>query len=138
MKKFLSLLLACLMMVSVLAGCGGNDANTSNEDPADRVLQIRQTSALSSADWQASTLTSDMEITWVQVFEGLYTIDEAQGGYVNCLAKDVQVSEDGLTYTITLQDAKFQNGDELKASDVVFSYESAMQNSRFNYDQLHQ
>ncbi len=133
MKKFLSLLLACLMMVSVLAGCGGNDANTSNEDPADRVLQIRQTSALSSADWQASTLTSDMEITWVQVFEGLYTIDEAQGGYVNCLAKDVQVSEDGLTYTITLQDAKFQNGDELKASDVVFSYESAMQNSRFNY-----
>ena len=75
MKKFLSLLLACLMMVSVLAGCGGNDANTSNEDPADRVLQIRQTSALSSADWQASTLTSDMEITWVQVFEGLYTID---------------------------------------------------------------
>lgn len=38
-----------------------------------------------------------------------------------------------MTYTITLQDAKFQNGDELKASDVVFSYESAMQNSRFNY-----
>lgn len=132
MKKFIALLLACLMMVSVLAGCGGKTADVA-EDPADRVLQLKINSALTSADWQASTLTTDMEITWEHVFQGLYDIDEAKGGYVPCLAKDIQVSEDGLTYTITLQDAKFQNGDELKASDVVFSYESAMQNSRFNH-----
>lgn len=132
MKKFLALLLACLMLVSVLAGCGDKSGDEAAA-PEEKTLQLRINSALTSTDWQASTLTTDMEITWVQVFEGLYTIDEAKGGYQNCLAKDIQVSEDGLVYTITLQDAKFQNGDELKASDVAFSYESAMQNSRFNY-----
>jgi peptide/nickel transport system substrate-binding protein len=74
-----------------------------------------------------------MQITWVQVFEGLYTIDEANGGYQNMLAKEVVISDDGLTYTVSLVDATFQNGDPLKASDVVFSYDRAMKNSRFNY-----
>lgn len=135
MKKIVALLLTCLMMVSLLAGCGGGTNNGGNSDvaPEDRVLNMRTTSTLLSTDWQASTLTSDMQILWIHVFEGLYGMDEANGGYFDLLAKDIVVSEDGLTYTVTLQDATFQNGDTLKASDVVFSYKLAMENSRFNY-----
>lgn len=66
-------------------------------------------------------------------FEGLYGINEAKGGYYNLLAKEIDVSEDGLVYTITLEDATFQNGEPLTSSDVVFSYNRAMKNSRFNY-----
>lgn len=130
MKKVVSVLLVTLLLIASLAGCGSDD---KKENAADRVLQMYTTSALTSTDWQTTTLTSDMQILWVQVFEGLYGMDESQGGYINLLAKDVAVSEDGLTYTVTLVDANFQNGDPLTAEDVVFSYQKAMENARFNY-----
>ena len=129
MKKLTAIIITLVMLLAVLAGCGGGN----KEDAADRVLQMYTSSALTSADWQTTTLTSDMQILWVQVFEGLYGIDESRGGYVNLLADNVDVSEDGLTYTVTLVDANFQNGDPLTAEDVVFSYKKAMENSRFNY-----
>jgi len=133
MKKFIALLLALVMLLS-FAACGetGNTA-TATKSGDDRVLQMYTSSALTSADWQTTTLTSDMKILWVQVFEGLYGMDESKGGYINLLADKVDVSEDGLTYTVTLVDAKFQNGEKLTAEDVKFSYEKAMENSRFNY-----
>ncbi len=131
MKKTIAILLSCLMLLSLFAGCG-NDTGAA-EKPEDRVLKMRTLAALVSTDWANSTLTYDMVVLWVHVFESLYGMDEAHGGYYNQLAKDVQVSEDGLTYTVTLVDATFQNGDPLTAEDVVYSYEIAKENSRFNY-----
>ena len=130
MKKTLAILIAALFILASFVGCGGGGKSTDN---ADRVLQMYTSSALTSADWQTTTLTSDMQFLWVQVFEGLYGMDESKGGYIDLLAKDVQVSEDGLVYTVTLVDATFQNGDPLTAEDVVFSYGKAMENARFNY-----
>lgn len=147
MKKTLAIVMACLMFVVLFAGCkpsdnqgtnkpeGTNPPQTSggNQGGEDQTLYLRKTASLQSTDWEATTNTFDMQITWVQIFEGLYGMDEASGGYYNLLAKDIQVSADGLTYTITLVDATFQNGDPLTAQDVVFSYNRAMENSRFNY-----
>ncbi len=141
-KKCLTLLAAVLALAMLLAGCGsGNTGGTqdgasstgaTNAD-GERVLRIRKTASLISTDWELVTDTADLPIIWVQVFQGLYGINEAEGGYYKELAKEVDISDDGLVYTITLQDATFQNGDPLKASDVVFSYNRAMQNARFNY-----
>ena len=39
------------------------------------------------------------------------------------MASDVEVSEDRKTYTYTLRDAVFHNGQALTADDVIFSYE---------------
>lgn len=132
MKKLIVLLLAFAMLLS-FAACGDSGTTGSASKGGDRVLQMYTSSALTSSDWQTTTLTSDMKILWVQVFEGLYGMDESKGGYINLLADKVDVSEDGLTYTVTLVDAKFQNGEKLTAEDVKFSYEKAMENSRFNY-----
>lgn len=132
MKKFLALLLSCLMLVSVMTACG-EKAPVDGDEGTEKVLNMRLAKGLLATDWAATTNTSDMQITWVQVFEGLYGMDEANGGYYELLADDIQVSPDGKEYTITLIDAKFQNGETLKASDVVFSYGIAKENARFNY-----
>jgi len=131
MKRKLALLLSLIMVLTVgFSGCGTSDTDS---DDGERVLTVRKKNAMMSTDWEKTTESEDMQIAWVQVFEGLYGINEAQGGYVNLLAKDVAISDDQLHYTVTLQDATFQNGDPLKASDVVFSYNKAMENPRFNY-----
>ncbi len=133
MKKKLALLMSLLMVLGIVfSGCN-SPAETDAQNPEDRVLKVRKKNAMMSTDWEQTTESEDMQITFVQVFEGLYGINEAQGGYVNLLAKDVVISEDQLHYTVTLQDATFQNGDALKASDVVYSYRKAMENPRFNY-----
>ena len=44
---------------------------------------------------------------------------------VNDLATGYTVSDDGLTYTVKLQPAKFSDGTPLTADDVVFTYQTA-------------
>jgi peptide/nickel transport system substrate-binding protein len=98
-----------------------------------RPVKFRLVASLSSLDWEQTTNTRDMKV-WHQMFEGLYGMDEAKNGYYLELAQKADLSKNGLVYTITLRPGvKFQNGEPLKASDVVFSYKRAMKNPRFNY-----
>lgn len=55
-------------------------------------------------------------------FAGLYTFDE-EGRAVPDLAADERVSEDGMTYTITLlPDLRWSDGSKLKASDFIYAW----------------
>lgn len=59
------------------------------------------------------------------VYEGLVRLDDA-GETTPLLADDVAVSDDGLTYTITLREGvRFHSGEPLTADDVVASVERA-------------
>ncbi len=149
-RRIIAFIIAVFMIAGTLSGCTSNTqtqqppsqnqegneqtAGNAEEQPAaDRVLKLRITASLPSLDWEQTTNTRDMKV-WHQMYEGLYGMDEANNGYYKELAKEVVISDDQKVYTITLQDGvKFQNGDALKASDVVFSYNRAMKNSRFNY-----
>lgn len=143
--KIIGILLVVLMIAGTFAGCSNGTGTATTAAPkqgessaaggnaADKTIKLRLTASLASLDWEQTTNTRDMKV-WHQMYEGLYGMDEAQNGYYQELAKKVDLSEDQKVYTITLQDGvKFQNGDPLKASDVVFSYKRAMKNSRFNY-----
>ncbi|MDF2678702.1 MAG: Dipeptide-binding transporter, periplasmic substrate-binding component, partial [Bacillota bacterium] len=136
-KRIISIVLAALMVVGTLSGCQSKpkqETPAKSETPAsEKTLRLRVSDSIPSLDWEQSTSTRAMKV-WHQMYEGLYGIDEADNGYYKELAKDVQLSDDKKVYTITLQDGvKFQNGDPLKASDVVFTYKRALKNSRFNY-----
>ena len=91
-KKYISLLMAIIMMLSLFAGCGSEGNTPSVSDDKD-TLYLRLSSALQSTDWQQTSAMEGNKITYVQLFEGLYGIDESAGGYYNLLAKDIQVSE---------------------------------------------
>lgn len=135
LKRTIALMLALVMLAAVLTGCGAKAATKTGTSSAEesKVLKFRLIASLTSLDWEQTTSTRDMKV-WHQMYEGLYGMDEANKGYYQELAKKVDLSEDQKVYTITLQEGvKFQNGDPLKASDVVFSYTRAMKNSKFNY-----
>ena len=58
------------------------------------------------------------------LFEGLLNQD-ADGNIVPGVASSYEVSDDLLTYTFTLRDAKWSNGDPVLASDFVYAWRRA-------------
>ena len=70
-----------------------------------------------------------------QVFDTLMNYTNATTVTSSLLAADYEVSEDFTTYTINLKDATFHNGDDVTASDLVYSFERLAQsnNSRRAY-----
>ena len=75
-KKYISLLMAIIMMLSLFAGCGSEGNTPSVSDDKD-TLYLRLSSALQSTDWQQTSAMEGNKITYVQLFEGLYGIDES-------------------------------------------------------------
>ena len=70
--------------------------------------------------------TVDGAFLAVNTFSGLYTYD-ADGNVVPDLAADEQISEDGMTYTVTLlPDLKWSDGSELNANDFVYAWNRAV------------
>lgn len=62
----------------------------------------------------------------VNSFAGLYTYDDSCNA-VPDLAADEQISEDGMTYTLTLlPDLKWSDGSELNANDFVYAWNRAI------------
>jgi len=66
------------------------------------------------------------EVVYANIFEGL-TRFNSNGAIIPALAKSWDISEDGLTYTFTLNSGvKFHDGTDMDAADVKFSLERAM------------
>ncbi|MBL8590057.1 MAG: peptide ABC transporter substrate-binding protein [Methylobacteriaceae bacterium] len=61
----------------------------------------------------------------LEMYEGLVTYD-AKANVVPGVAERWSVSDDGLVYTFRLRDAKWSNGDAVKAGDFVFSFRRLM------------
>lgn len=77
----------------------------------------------------ASSNDADADLSSL-IYSGLLRWDENQE-LVYDLAEYINISEDGLTYTIQLRDdAKFHNGEELRARDVIFTI-NAIQNPAY-------
>ncbi len=77
-------------------------------------------------DPHRSTRAQDLIIE-LNINRGLYRWDAETNKPVLELAEKVDASSDGLVYTYTLKkNVKFHNGRELKADDIIWSYERIM------------
>ncbi|MFZ8756889.1 ABC transporter substrate-binding protein [Microbacterium sp. HMH0099] len=107
----------------VLSGCaaGGGDASGGGADPSAEIVVGSQNEP-TNLDQIFGGSSGVTEVFTGNVYEGLFRItDDAE--VEPLLAAETEVSEDGLTYTFTLQDATFHSGKELTADDVVYSLE---------------
>lgn len=129
-KKFLSLLLLSALML-VLAACnfGGSSDKDSSKPSSDtksedKTLNLTIPSEPPSLNPQLATDSTSGAILR-SVFEGLTRVNK-DGKVENAIAQDVKVSDDKLTYTFTLRDTKWTNGDPVVAGDFAYAWKWAL------------
>lgn len=117
MKKLIALLLSLCTMLTVV-GCS-NKADTADNGAKD-TLVVAQGADPTSLDPYGTTDSPAIRVAHC-VFETLVTRDD-EGNIAPMLAESWDI-EDDCTYIFHLRKGvKFHNGEELKASDVAFSF----------------
>lgn len=116
-KRGLCLILAVVLAVSMFTGC------TKKETGAE--ISVCVGSEPATIDPALNTAV-DGATYIIHAFEGLYALDKDKLPQL-AQAKECKVSEDKLTYTITLRDdLKWSDGKALKASDYIYSWRRAV------------
>lgn len=112
----------------VLAACSTTGKKDSSGDTGSgssttkQVIEVSTPGELSTLDsGQYSDVNSSDMIG--QLTEGLYRTDKDGNPELAIASEKPTVSEDGLTYTFKLRDAKWSNGDEVTAADFVYAYQ---------------
>lgn len=120
-KNFMWLaILAALTLVLGACGFGGDKSKDSSKGSSEKTLNLALPSEPPSLNPQLAQDTQSGSIL-NGVFEGLTRVDN-KDQVENAMAKDIKVSEDKLTYTFTLRDAKWSNGDPVKAGDFEYAW----------------
>ncbi|MCS0672573.1 peptide ABC transporter substrate-binding protein [Cytobacillus firmus] len=144
MNKRLSIFFSMLLVLSMfLAACsgggdnadggekGGDDGGKSDVPQELRVNINTEPPSLNPGLAEDSTSGTVLR----NVLEGLTRINQ-DGKPENAMAEDIKVSEDGKTYTFTIRDAKWSNGDPVIAQDFEYAWKWALDpanNSTYAY-----
>jgi len=129
-SKIIIGVLSLMVMLLFVAACDNNEAATidTNQDatdaaPARNDIIFSLPADISSLDPVATASAADN-----RMFQLLFSrlLADSADGFVPSVAESYSVSEDAMTYVFTLrEDVYFHNGDLLRASDVVFTFERA-------------
>ena len=128
MKKKLFALLLSLTLAAGLSACGGapqspgesTSSGGPENGPKDEVIISisSEPETLDPCQGWGHGATPLVQSTLVEYHQDM--------SFVNDLAEDYTLSEDGLTWTFRLREGvKFTDGEALTASDVVFTFETA-------------
>ncbi len=114
LKSTLAIVLSIVCLLSLLAGCGGNKGSADT-------LVVAQTSDIISLD-PHKTNDSFSSTAIVQIYDCLVDLDTEMNIVPGIATEWYQV--DDTTWEFKLREGvKFHNGDELKASDVKFTFD---------------
>ena len=136
-KRWISLLLVLAMTVSVLAGCQGG--NSENQPAVQQ--RIADSSVVIAMDPNSEPEAGfDPAYGWgagehvhEPLLQSTLTVTNTDLTIGYDLATDYTVSEDGLTWTVTIRDdVKFTDGEPLTAEDVAFTYNTVKESSSVN------
>lgn len=115
-KKSIALLLVFAMAVSMLAGC----SKSGKKDGDSVELTVGLGAQFTTLDPGLNTETVNSYVL-AHTVATLFDKDD-DGVLQNDLADGYEVSEDGLTYTVTLKDGlKWSDGEDLTAEDFVYA-----------------
>ena len=117
MKKLFSILMVLLLLV----GCSGGKDGGGEEAAPLRTVTIQAPTPIISMDHHIATDGTSF-IAATMCISGLMELDAA-GNPLPDMAESYELSDDGLTYTFHIRDAKWSNGDPVTANDFVFGWD---------------
>ncbi|GED68362.1 oligopeptide-binding protein OppA [Brevibacillus reuszeri] len=143
MKKTITMLVSSLLVAgSMLAACSSGSGSSSpasssaptSQPPAStpaaepakpeaQILRLNTEEPTTLDPTFAEDATSGSVIS--AIYDGLTRLDE-KGEPINSIAENMKLSDDHLTYTFTLRDAKWTNGDPVTAHDFEFAWKHAL------------
>lgn len=143
-NKFLCLLLVGAVILGILTGCGqgGNAEGSSSveqsvleaqEETKDSVVIAMGPTSEPEAGFDPAFGWGAGEHVHEPLIQSTLTVTNTDLTIGYDLATDVQASDDGLTWTVTIRnDAVFTDGEPLIASDVAFTYNTVKSTSSVN------
>ncbi|MDY2628809.1 MAG: ABC transporter substrate-binding protein [Lachnospiraceae bacterium] len=139
-KRSIALLCIAMILCCMFAGCGGNDFKTtdSGESKQQETEKIPATGrdarkangevivAIGSEPETGFDPSTGGHGSITKVFFSTLFMRDKKLGWTNDLATGYQVSDDKLTWTVTIRDdAYFTDGSKVTAGDVAFTYGTA-------------
>ena len=135
LKKFLAVGMAVMLSVGSLTGCSSsnnasnNEKVSSNKTTSKREERIKNNElivAIGEEPESGFDATTGGHGSLTKVFFSTLFKRDKELGFENDLATGYKVSDDKLTWTVTIRDdAKFTDGEKVTAEDVAFTYETA-------------
>ncbi|MFZ5966054.1 MAG: peptide ABC transporter substrate-binding protein [Bacillota bacterium] len=123
-RKSLIYLLALVLAFGTLAGCTAKPAQTEEASVQPMVLRYNLGDDVKTLDPQLNSAINAGHVL-VNTYEGLMRLDKNDKA-IPGMAEKVDISGDGLTYTFHLRDAKWSDGQPVKASDFEYAWKRGL------------
>ncbi len=133
-RRVISLLCVAALVVSLLLGCGGESAERSGgSGDGDSVVIALDPGSEPEAGFDPAYGWGAGEHVHEPLIQSTLTVTNTDLTIGYDLATGYSVSEDGLTWQVTIRrDAKFTDGEPLTAADVAFTYNTVKETSSVN------
>jgi len=129
MKKLTTFLVLSLILIILSGGCVKSEVKQT----ADIFVEGSSGGDAETLNWILAADATSFSYSG-QTLDSLATYDNQFNIQLRCLAKDVEVSPDGLIYTITIRDdLKWSDGSPVTAEDYVYTLNNLMFSDWLNY-----
>ena len=129
-------LLPCLLSLALISGCASGESPATapvTEHPADEVVVVMGPTSEPEAGFDPAFGWGAGEHVHEPLIQSTLTVTNADLTIGYDLATDMAVSDDGLTWTVTIRDdVSFTDGASLTAEDVAFTYNTVKATSSVN------
>jgi len=128
MQKISSIVLGLILVLVIITGCTGAATDTGGT-----FIEGSYGGDGETLNWLlAADATSHSYIG--HTIDALATYDNNLDLVLRCLARDVEISQDGLSYTVTVRDdLKWSDASPVTAEDYVYTIKNLMQSDWLNY-----